>query len=107
MSSIDRQRVATVRKPERMGIASAGSHPTNDPVGGAARARGNHRRDRSLQESALGERRRLAPRTTSSLPMLGIAGVLAFEDWTGPLTGSPSGNTASGVAGAGCCSRKQ
>jgi hypothetical protein len=32
MSSIDRQRVATVRKPERMGIASAGSQPTNDPA---------------------------------------------------------------------------
>jgi len=35
MSSIDRQRVTAVRKPERMGIASAGSQwtkPTNDPA---------------------------------------------------------------------------
>ena len=51
--------------------------------------------------------RSLAPRTTpgstKSGIVIGIAGFLTFENWTSPLTGSPSGNSASGAGrSAGC-----
>ena len=52
----------------------------------------------------------LAPRTTpgstNSRIVIGIAGFFTFENWTSPLTGSPSGNSTTG-AGSSAGRRNQ
>src|SRR5262249_39864581 len=54
----------------------------------------------------------LAPRTTPGSTkariVTGVAGGLTFKNWTSPLTGSPSGNSASGAgSSAGCRNQEE